>query len=305
MKGIELRKTQQDNTVIRLHYSADIDKDPETPGGLQWRDKKAQKYLDGINSLEWRREMEIDFRAGVGELVFPSFDAAIDPFEVGFEYTLYGGLDWGTRNPASFHVYAVDSKTMKFCSVWEYYGKGLTVFALAEVIKKCPYYDRLEWIVADLNMWDKNQNTQQGLTSVAEMMQDELVMGKRGTVDKLRPTDHRSDAAGINKFKMLFEKKQFSIFKTCPQQVIEFINLKYPERVETRNETEKILDKDNHSWDEAKYFILSHPYGKVTEPKPKYGTYGYYNKCGELAEAIAEETGQDFQDVMNDVYGGF
>ncbi len=305
MKGIAFRKTAQDNTVIRLHYSADINKDPDTESGLKWRDMKAKKYIDGVNSLEWRREMEIDFKAGVGELVFPTFDAAIDPVEVGFDKTLYGGLDWGTRNPTSFHVYSVDSKTQVFNSIWEYYGTGLTVFGLAEVIRKCPYYSRLEWIVADLNMWDKNQNTTQGLTSVAEMMQDDTLMSKSGIVDKLRPTDHRSDVAGINKFKMLFEQKQFSIFKTCPQQISEFTNLKYPERVETRNETEKILDKDNHSWDEAKYFILSHPYGRVTEPKPKYGTYGYYNKCGDLAAAVSEETGREYQDCLNDIYGSW
>lgn len=308
MDGLAFKRNQQGHNVIRLHYSADPLKNPQTPVGREWFDSETKKYIGGTGSLAWRREMEIDFGAGAGELVFPEFfdmesELTCTPFNIDDTYNLFGGFDWGTRNPLSFHVYAED-RNHNFFSIWEYYDERRPVPYVAKMIRECPYYDRINWIAADPTIWSETISKKDGFTSVADMMQDDEEVGEY-TIDKLMPAHDRSDVSGINKFKSMWSVKpvRFTIFRNCTYQIGEFKNLKYPERKETTNETEKILDKNNHTWDDAKYFILSHPYAKTFETRPKVGTLAYINEVSDMASDIASRTGRSLQEVFNDIYG--
>lgn len=295
--------------VIRLHYSADPAKSPLTPDGKAWVENEANKYLGGMSSLLWRREMEIDFGAGSGELIFPEFYEmedvlTCDPFDLDPNvYNFFGGFDWGTRNPYSFHVYA-ESPDHQFFSVWELYGERHPVPEVSKLIRQCPYYNLLQWIAADPSIWTENIPKKDSFASIASMMQDEDEVGDF-VVDKLTPAHDRSDVSGINKFKSMWSvtPPRFVIFRNCVNQISEFKNLKYPERKETTNETEKILDKNNHTWDDAKYFLLSHPYAKAMEEKPKYGSIGYINRMTHLAAEMAAQTGRTTQEEFYDLYG--
>ena len=310
--GLLLKRNKQGHRVIRLHYSADPDKNPDTEIGKAWFAKETNKYVGGTGSLGWRREMEIDFGAGSGELVFPEFFdmegvLTCDPFdvlEIADKCNFFGGFDWGTRNPLSFHVY-METPDHRFFSIWEYYDEHKPVPYVARRIRECPYYDRLQWIASDPTIWTENISKRDGFTSVAAMLQDEEEVGEEFIVDKLTPAHDRSDVSGINKFKSMWSitPPKFVIFKTCVNQISEFKNLKYPERKETTNETEKILDKNNHTWDDAKYFILSHPYAKTFEEKPKYGTIGYINRMSALAADLAAMSGRSMQEEFNELYG--
>lgn len=73
MKGISRRTTKLGFNVLRLHYTADPDKDPATPAGKRWLDE-AKK---GMSDARWRQEHEIDYGALGGTLVFPGFDESI------------------------------------------------------------------------------------------------------------------------------------------------------------------------------------------------------------------------------------
>ena len=303
MRNFEDTRTPEGLRLIMLHYSADPDKDPATEKGKTWFEEESRNWPGGTRGLKWRREMEIDFSAGVGELVFPHFDeekVVVEPFEVTEKYNLFGGFDWGTRNYTSFHVYA-QSKDNVFFSVWEYYQKRQTVEAVARILwETCPYMRRLEWIAADPTIYSETVPKNDGFTSVHGLFQE---VEDRYQIDGFMPAHGRSDQAGIAKADALFIRNQLKFFNCCPYQISEFKNLKYPERTETRNETEKILDKDNHSWDEFKYMILSHPYGKDLVDKPTYGTVGYGNKCTQLAIQRAKQSGRSVQEEFNDIYG--
>ena len=297
-----LTRNAQGHRVIRLHYSADPEKN------AAWVEKDSAKIPGGTSSLMGRREMEIDFSAGSGELVFPEFydmeeDIVCDPFRLDDTYNFYGGFDWGVRNPTSFHVYA-EAQDGTCYSVFEYYDIGQTVQVVAQAIRECPYYDRLQWIAADPSIWTENQLRKDGFTSVAAMMNDEDEVGKH-IVDKLMPAHDRSDVAGVTKFKSMWGQRplKFRIFRNCVNQISEFKNLKYPERRERTNETEKLLDKNNHSWDDAKYFVLSHPIGQVMEDKPKFGTIRYLNSITETAVEMAKVSGRTVQEEFNELYG--
>lgn len=252
--GLEEKRNKEGHKVIRLHYSADPLKNPNTTEGAEWFKKETSKYVGGVSSLGWRREMEIDFGAGSGELVFPEFaefekEFTCDPFEIDEKYTLFGGFDWGTRNPVSFHVYA-EAPDKRFYSVWEYYEERQAVPTVAQALRTCPYYNRIEWIAADPTIWSENLPKKDGFTSVASMLQDEEEVGEMYVIDKLMPAHDRSDVSCINKLKTLWLGKPPKIvfFRNCHKQISELKNLKYPERKENVNETEKILDKNNHCY---------------------------------------------------------
>lgn len=303
LPGLKRTINSSNHPVFWLHYSADPKKNDS------WVETESALYIDGgRNSIRWRGEMEMDFEAGSGELVFTTFTAKedailIDPFPITDEYLLYAGMDWGTRNPVSFHVYA-EGPDKNFYSIWEYYDTRQPIFAVAEAVRNCPYYDRLQWIACDPTMFSETVAKKDGFTSIAEMLADEEMVGGN-TITKLMPAHGRSDETGINITKNMFasDVPQLRIFKTCPKQISEFRNLKYPDRTGVKNDSEKIVDKNNHSWDDWKYFRLSHPYAPKAERKPAYGTVAYLNEVSTQASEIAERTGQSLQEVFNDLYG--
>lgn len=73
MKGVSKRTTKLGFNVLRLHYTADPDKDPSTAAGKRWLEE-AKK---GMSAARWRAEMDIDYGALGGQLVFPEFDESI------------------------------------------------------------------------------------------------------------------------------------------------------------------------------------------------------------------------------------
>lgn len=300
-----LRKTTNSSghPVLWLHYSADPDKNEA------WIAQEELKYVDGgRNSIRWRGEMEMDFEAGSGELVFTTFTEnkdriIVDPFPIDESFVLYGGMDWGTRNPVAFHVYA-ESVDKRFFAVWEYYAERQPLFSVAQAIRSCPFYDRLQWIACDPTMFNETVARKDGFTSIAEMLSDEEIVGEN-TITKLMPAHGRSDETGINVTKNMWasDPVQFQIFSTCGNLIREIQNLKYPTRTGRKNATEKIVDKANHCWDDWKYFRLSHPFAAIKETKAKYGTVQYLNNVSDLSAQIAEQSGKPIQEVFNDLYG--
>jgi len=312
VKGLEVKKTPQGLTVARLHYSADPAKDPDTIAGAFWRENALLGYIGGLSSLGWRREMEIDWGAGIGELLFPGFiaregDLLCDPFPLPDTAAFYAGLDWGNRNVVAFHVYAVLPEN-EIVVCWEYYrpGKDVNVYTVTkEISETCPYFSKLIWTAADPSMWKEDQQRESTVdkTSIAAMLSQEVKPEHRFIT--LMPAHGRSDVAAIERTKVLLFQgpTKVKILKTCPNWIIEFRNLRYPQANSLSNGTEKILDKDNHAWDDWKYFLLSHPIGKIHEEKPVFGTIGYLNAISAKTADIAASTGESSTSIFNDMYG--
>lgn len=309
MEGFLLKRNKQGHRVIRLHYSADPDKNPSTEKGKSWFETESRKYIGGTSDLKWRREMEIDFSAGSGELVFPWFLEAepqlcIDPVPMRAEgWSFYGGLDWGTRNPAVLEVFA-ESPDGVFVNVWELFVERITVREFARKIKECPFYQHLQWIACDPTIFNETVARKDGFTSIASMMNDVSEVGEY-CIDKLMAAHGRSDEDGIIRFKNLTleEPCRMRFFKTCSNMIREVRNLKYPEQKGNQNQSEKILDKDNHCWDAWKYFVLSHPTASKPVEEIKYGTIDYYNRVSDLAAMMARSSGRSIQEEFNEIYG--
>ena len=74
MRGISDYITKDGVRVLRVHYSADDSKDTDEPRGRDWMSKALVGYPGGRTGAKWRREMEIDFNAQGGQLVFPHME---------------------------------------------------------------------------------------------------------------------------------------------------------------------------------------------------------------------------------------
>lgn len=308
-KGLKKTKNALGHNVLWLHYSADPLKDPATPEGAKWYAEEGMKTVGGHGGLKWRGEMEMDFEAGSGELVFPEFTdkrdkIVVKPFEVDQTYLLYAGMDWGTVNPTSFHVYA-ESSDKQFFSIWELYETRLTVRRMAEILRvECPYYDRLQWIALDPRAFNSHQQGKDGLTTLGEMFTDPEYVGDY-IIDKLMPAHGCEDKSMINRVRNMwaYDDPKLKFFSTCHHQITEIQNLLHPPSDGRTNFRETIVDKNNHTWDDLKYFLESHPYATKAEEKPKFGTIGYIDEISELARMSADKNGTNLQDEFNRLWG--
>src|SRR5438270_8458543 len=64
-RGLTVRRTQQGVPVVRIHYSAHPERDPDM--NPEWKAKERKLYT---SEASWQREQEIVDEAGGGELVF-------------------------------------------------------------------------------------------------------------------------------------------------------------------------------------------------------------------------------------------
>lgn len=96
MKGMRGWRTPDGWLVVRVHYSADPDRDDA------WVEEFSKGYRGGVEGRDWRRELEIDFGAYEGEPVYPQFDGFGSIKQVAYNphLPLWRGWDFGYRNPA-------------------------------------------------------------------------------------------------------------------------------------------------------------------------------------------------------------
>lgn len=225
------------------------------------------------DKLAVAQELDIDYAASAGNLALPQLSdetlrsrivvppvSVTDPAneKAGF----FMGMDYGSTNPTSINVYRVLTlapKVYKITSVWEFY-KPSTLYEIADVIKACPWKPLVECIYADPSMWFYNQQDahgQRGMTSLAFILRDVyglyVAPGRRGDtycLEQLR--EMWKDPDNI----------RFEICENCENQIRELEGLRYvtiSDKMSHRyNQPEKLVDKDNHSWDNLKYFFNSY-----------------------------------------------
>ena len=128
--------------AVRLHYTADPDKnphheDPEIAEKAQaWYDSARSKYPD---PNQWAQEMEINWWVGQGQLVYPEFQETLHaPALEGFRARkiIYRAWDFGWHCP-SVLIAQIDSKD-RLVVLKEVVGRQQTTREFAqEVIKRC------------------------------------------------------------------------------------------------------------------------------------------------------------------------
>lgn len=257
-------------TRVTLHWSAHPFKDEK------WYE--SEKRLRGADSVGIAQELDIDYAASAGGLALPqlSDDRTLrtitsprplsDAENKAARYFM--SMDWGATNPTSITVYRVIklkeqeraatpsprdiAAQYNIDVLWEYYEPS-TLEKASNAIVLCPYYNLVEKIYADPSMWAENQHSTHGVNSLAYLFKEHygirLTPGKRG------------DMTALEQVKLLIEYDRLRVSPSCTNWLKEHKGLRYQtqsaQMARKRNEPEKLVDRDNHSWDNFKYFINS------------------------------------------------
>jgi hypothetical protein len=130
MRGVGIRQNKNGFVAMRIHYSADPDKDPSTPLGAKWYEEARA----GVTDEQWNREMEISFVAAGGRKVYSGFSRIVHTRELEYrsEKTLYRCWDFGHNHPAVLWAQLNDSDQL--CILREHQGTDISIYDWAPQI---------------------------------------------------------------------------------------------------------------------------------------------------------------------------
>lgn len=259
--GLTMRRLKRNRfCVLRLHYSADPEKRL-----ADW----IEKAKAGMSEADWQQEMEINPDAKAGVPALPKFTLYQDnilctPFDIPPHWPRFAAFDHGTRSPTSIHLYAVDPLTEVSYAYWEYYRPGPLGDHL-DALKAHPDFPVLQMILLDASCWAQTQQVTQTLSgqmmhsvrSIAELCQDAGVY----CTPAARVDDKTKIAVWDRAWQEAEQKRPaFRIFRSCVSLTRELPGIVWAEYSEeqqrTHNTKEKLVDKDNHAFDDASYWLL-------------------------------------------------
>lgn len=302
LRGVEEYATRDGLRVMRLHYSADPDKNTETEGGREWLERMKKGWPGGLKGTKWQQEMEINFKIVGGSRVFPAWDDMLqyilqEPFEIPDNWPLYGSYDYGTYNPCSFGVYAFEGIDRAY-KIDEIVERGLSVHEQASMIKSKPWFGRLQSIVGDPSIWRLNQSggkDAERLTSIGELFEDEGIFIGKGR------NDVGVDMAFVNLLSGLLwadlASPMYKIFTNCKATIRSYRNLRKQERNtphsrEYADNPEAVVRKGVDPFDSDKYMFLSRGFEEPGVVDYRPGTWGWYEQqLAEVANARANILG--------------
>jgi hypothetical protein len=295
MEGLTARLTSDGVPVLRAHYASDPDKRPGTPEGDRWLANALIGVVGGKESARWRREMEIDYGALGGTLVFPRWQVdkrrlCPPPISDPQGLLLYGSYDHGWRNPATYLVLGQDRDGCPIV-LWQFYASGVGVRDIARIVKGetvrvadgrtftgNPFWAMTTTSRADPSIWKEDQNMDDGTTkSVAELFRRYGVYfqeGKRGgdtTVaswltelwqDLNHPGCRICCPPSLQDVDQGFISQGYAGYG-APALVWEIGRLRFKDWSEQQaihhDYKEEIEDKDNHAWDALKMHLHAFP----------------------------------------------
>lgn len=190
MRGVARFKTRSGIAGIRVHYSADPDKDPKTEKGLEWFIQETANMPGGQNGVEFQQHYEINPLSVSGTRCIPYWNEIKDrvviddlPLEQVRMWKVGAGADYGSRNPTvliffaiDYHgnAYAVDEIGVPGQEVHELPGidRG-GIAGLAQLWRRHALFDKVNsQIQTDPTTSKKDQNQNEGgLTSVMQMFE--------------------------------------------------------------------------------------------------------------------------------------
>ena len=256
--GIRVKKNDKNGfCVVTLHYTADPRKRSKA-----WLIEAKQ----GMAPAKFEQEYEISYTAMMGEKVFPEIKTrkkeiiCTCPFEDGewpAHLAMWGGFDYGARNPSSFHVYTVWDGVV--FAIWELYEPCKNILEFTKQMKACPYWNQIRYIMCDPDMGNlKQRNMTTGEATC--VLQQFIEVG----INKLVPgSQDEAGWLGLMRKHWGEEEVTFRIQENCSNMIREFEEATFvvmsDKQLETQNYREAMVDKHNHALDDCKYFMNSAP----------------------------------------------
>ena len=293
--GLHVWRTYGGIPVMRIHYAAHPDRDPEQHP--EWKVAERRKYT---SQAAWDREQEIVDEAGGGELVFADVlvthwkkivitDPAWRP-DPGWR--VEGGFDHGKTNPTALERTYIDFDG-NIIYAGEYYQPGREIWQHAPVMKRMPDFARMEPCFADPTIFPMTvQQSQrpgeaiQRAKSIAELYAEQGIEGFIPFAYDLSDVsfaarmhlhwsdlEHRAPSVRIV-CRNYNETPQPGLHPwDCPNLLWELMRARRvkltAQQLLSRNISEALVDKDNHARDAMKYQVMSHP-----EPSARAGADG-------------------------------
>lgn len=235
------------------HYTSHPEKrDPD------WAEEMARSYPGGTSGPAWKAEMEIDWGARAGELVYPSWDRqihVIDPVALDPTWPRYRAIDPGWHNPTACLWGCLSPEGILYL-YREHYRSGWTVPQHAQYIKGCSGREEYEWTVIDPSAFSQTLATQRSVASQFTDMGVICVPGDNDVEDGiaevnewLRPKDN--GAPNIQVFRNLRETiREIEGYR---------FEVQTPEQASRRDPREKPVKKDDHLMDAMRYLVMSAP----------------------------------------------
>lgn len=307
-EGIRGRLTTGGIPVMRLHYSADPEKLPGTAVGDKWLAQAVQGYAGGVNSPRWRKEMEIDYGALMGTMLFPQWaqwstngQIVVPPFDpVG--YKLYETYDHGWRHPAAFHVHGINPDGF-LVTLWEFWGSHVPYQYIARIIKgervtvppcgaSChaharefpgnPYAGQAGVRRADPSMWAMDKPQHDGtMKSMAKLFAKEGV--------HFIPAEKGGDTTIaewlIGYYWQNPMEPLYRITTACPKLIWELGRQRHKDVsdqvAKNKAQPEELVDKDNDAFDSMKNFLqLFPPRPPGYKAEQRGNTFSWWRKIG-------------------------
>lgn len=285
LRGLSVRRTKGGIPVVRLHYTADPQRDPEL--NPAWKQTERKAYT---SQASWDREQEIIDDAGGAELVFA--DTLIthwgkivitDPaWRPDPQWRVEAGFDHGKTNPTVLERCYVDyAGTLYLCG--EYYMPGKEVWEHVPVIKQMADIRKVAACYADPTIFNITMQQSQSSGRPQERAKSINELYVEQGIELFSPFGmDRSDvsfAARVMAHWSNLENRQPSLRIVCrnyserPQpglhnwdcpnllwEMMRARRLKLTgQQLLSRNTSEAIVDKDNHARDACKYLVMSHP----------------------------------------------
>lgn len=287
--GLTMKVKANGIPVMRLHYSADPDRDPQTERGKIWYDAIRAKY--DSDKAGWDREYEIVDEAGGGERIFADVltrykDLIIitDPkWMPNPAWGVVGGFDHGGTNPTVLEKCYIDNDgSLYFCGeFYRYKTKDWdnTIASNCAELLGMPDLEKMRWVNADPSIfWDTVPTPEGSYTAINSVY-------KQHGVDMLRPFEgERNDLTAVSRLLdqhwANLQTRKPTVYIVCrnesdkrqpglhphdsPNLLWELKRIRRAQmsskQLMTKNPTEQIVDKDNHGWDAAcKYVLLQFP----------------------------------------------
>jgi hypothetical protein len=275
MRGVARFRSREGVASLRIHYSADPDKDPLTPAGQLWKARQLASgaYEGGELGWRWQQHLEINPEARGGKAVLPALldDRARSriviapiPFDRRSSWSYASGLDWGARNNAVWLIKGTDPLARRYL-VHELSAPGSEIGGIkgmCDQMKKHPLFGKLNGkIQSDPSLWNEDQNQDSGgLVSKAALF------ARYGV--HLQPAASKGQQADeVLTDRLLYyywagwEESEFSpllmIFNTCANTIRNLQRLRYDEYSEalraSRQQKETMRDLHTDEWDACKY----------------------------------------------------
>lgn len=309
-EGLTARLTTAGLPVLRLHYSADEHKDPATKEGARWVARASLGYKGGVLDHSWLKEMEIQYGALGGQLLFPTWEQdkrqiVCQPFAIqdAAHVKFYGTYDHGFVHHAAYHVHAVLPNGQKY-TVWEFAGSHVPIRAIAEIIKGQtiklqhdgrtfegnPYAGREVVRICDPQIFARTGSMgDDPFNSVGDVFRDKYQVafqkGRKGgqmTCAEMLLGDLWADT----------DTPKYQVFAPCKRLLFELPRLRFKQissqQQLTKNMPDQLVDKDNDAWDSLCQFL--HLFPSTVAPKsPKNiaGTFAYHQKQLQTRKPLA------------------